>query len=322
VLYLSIYKEWRIILAGTQFERFFLITEEGANSAQRAQRQNTHLPVVSSIICSIDIYQLRVSHHTQTTLLTKDTKINLKITTAMNSALLAYICILSIGYCLPVLDAFVPNVHVHVDVRKHTRTIRTNPLYAANKDEKNKSDKKGYQFGDITKNLISKVTKKDDYEFGDLSKSIDKTVKDKVATMSGKDKDSYEFGDLSRLVDSRVKEQVNDFTNQTSYKFGDVSKEILVRVKTRDYTMDDMIILFKILLAFGAGLSPVASFLPAKLLIELLDYSILGDLSNKVTTAITQELDQRMKKAFTGDADYQLGDMSKKAVLKYIGKDE
>ena len=33
-----------IILAGTQFERFFLITEEGANSAQRAQRQNTHLP--------------------------------------------------------------------------------------------------------------------------------------------------------------------------------------------------------------------------------------------------------------------------------------
>lgn len=83
-----------------------------------------------------------------------------------------------------------------------------------------------------------------------------------------------------------------------------------------------MIILFKILLAFGAGLSPVANFLPAKLLIELLDYSIVGDLSNKLIHAITSELDRRMKKAFTGDEDYKLGDMSKKAMLNYIGKEE
>lgn len=214
---------------------------------------------------------------------------------------------------LDTIVAFNPNAQIQARIRTK--------LFAS-QDGNNNSKKKGYQFGDITKNLISKVTNKDDYEFGDLSKAIDKTVKQKVATMSGKDKDSYQFGDLSKLIDSKVKEQVNDFTNQESYQFGDVTKEILKRVKTRNYTLDDMMILLKILLAFGAGLSPVANFLPAKLLIELLDYSILGDVTNKVTSAITQELDRRMKKAFTGDVDYQLGDMSKKAVLNYIGKEE
>ena len=222
--------------------------------------------------------------------------------------------ILLIGNYVPVtLAAFI------LDSKRHT-PIQTNLFAAQDGEEKNK--KKGYQFGDLTKNLISKVTKKKDYEFGDLSKAIDKSVKEQVATMSGKDKDSYQFGDLSKLIDSKVKEQVNDFTNQESYQFGDISKEILRRVKTRDYTLEDMMILLKILLAFGTGLSPVANFLPAKLLIELLDYSIVGDVTNKVTSALTQELDRRMKKAFTGDPDYQLGDISKRAILNYIGKDE
>jgi hypothetical protein len=69
-------------------------------------------------------------------------------------------------------------------------------------------------------------------------------------------------------------------------------------------------------------LTPVAQFLPAKLLIEALDVSIAGDLGNKFIAEITKELDRRMKMAFTGSPDYQLGDLSKKAVLKYIGKDE
>ena len=226
-------------------------------------------------------------------------------------------CLFTFKHYQAVSASFVHDCHLgarmHVGVRGRTAIFATN-------DPKKK--KKGYQFGDITKNLVSKVTKKDDYEFGDISKAIDKTVKEKVATLSGKDKDSYEFGDLSRLLDSRVKEQLNDFTNQTSYEFGDISREILKRVKSRDYTIDDMFFLFKVLLAFGAGISPIASFLPAKLLIQLLDYSIIGDVSNRVATAVSEELDRRMKKAFTGDPDYKLGDMSKKAVLNYIGKEE
>ncbi|GFH43738.1 hypothetical protein CTEN210_00211 [Chaetoceros tenuissimus] len=178
----------------------------------------------------------------------------------------------------------------------------------------------GYKFGDITKNIVSKVTNKpvSEYKFGDISKSIDKAAKNKVAEL----RFPYEFGDLSRYIDEKVKEQVNDFTNKNEYTPGDVTKEIMNRVKSRDYTVEDMIILFKILLALGANLSPVANFLPAKLLIEALDYSIAGDLGGKLINTITEELDRRMKKAFTGDENYQIGDLTKKSLLKYIGKDE
>lgn len=159
-----------------------------------------------------------------------------------------------------------------------------------------------------------------EYKFGDISKSIDKAAKNKVAELRGKE--TYEFGDLSRYIDEKVKEQVNDFTNKNEYTPGDITKEIMNRVKSRDYTVEDMIILFKILLALGANLSPVANFLPAKLLIEALDYSIAGDLGGKLINTITEELDRRMKKAFTGDENYKIGDLTKKSLLKYIGKDE
>jgi len=183
-----------------------------------------------------------------------------------------------------------------------------------------KKDAGGYKFGDFTKGLMKKVTKKEDYKFGDLSRHLDSVAKQTVADFTKKEK--YEFGDLSRYVDSKVKGSINDFTNSTKYEFGDVSKEIAGRVATHDYTLDDLIFLIKILLAFGAGLSPVANFLPAKLLIQLLDVSIAGDVTNKVVAAITTELDKRFKKAFTGDPNYQMGDLSKQAVLDYIGKDE
>lgn len=225
------------------------------------------------------------------------------------------LCLMTIALAVPELGAFIPNPRVLT----FGRNLHVSSLCAKEEGDKKK---KGYQFGDITKNLVSKMTNKQGYEFGDVSRAIDKTVKEKVATLSGKDKNSYQFGDLTKLVDSRVKDQVNEFTNNDNYKFGDISKEILKRIKTRDYTMGDMVILFKILLAFGAGLSPIAQFLPAKFLIEMLDYSIVGDIGQKVATAVSEELDRRMKQAFTGDPEYKLGDVSKKAVLNYIGKEE
>lgn len=195
-------------------------------------------------------------------------------------------------------------------------------LHAEDKNENRYTSKaRGkYKFGDISKTLIKKITKKDEYEFGDLSKHLDKQAKNKVASLSKKE--DYEFGDLTRLVRSRIGDEVQDFTNKDKYKFGNITKEIARRVATKDYTFDDLILLFKILLAFGAGLSPVANFLPAKLLIELLDYSIVGDVSSKVIAAITTELDRRMKKVVTGDEDYKLGDLSKNRLMKYIGKED
>mmetsp|Transcript_23733 Transcript_23733/g.27448 ORF Transcript_23733/g.27448 Transcript_23733/m.27448 type:complete len:332 (-) Transcript_23733:66-1061(-) len=172
--------------------------------------------------------------------------------------------------------------------------------------------KKGYQFGDITKSLINKITHNDEYEFGDLSRHIDNQIKDNIAKLNNKNK--YEFGDLTKYI-------VQDFTNSTDqYKFGDITNEIISRVKSKQYTMEDLALLMKGLVSFGVGISPVASVLPIKLLIDLLNYSIAGDLGNKVVASITLELDKRMKKAIVGDENYKVGDLTKKAISEYTGR--
>ncbi len=184
-------------------------------------------------------------------------------------------------------------------------------------NEKNKKKKRGYQFGDITKSIINKITDKDEYEFGDLSRHVDAQVKSRIANLN--EKNSYEFGDLSRYL-------VKDLTNSTEYKFGDITKAIVKKVKSNSYNMEDLALLVKALVSFGVGLTPVASFLPVKLLIELLNYSIAGDLGTKVVSSITLEIDKRMKEAIVGDENYKVGDLTsnavKKAVLKYTGRDE
>jgi hypothetical protein len=197
----------------------------------------------------------------------------------------------------------------------NTKTFAVLPLHSLNSDK----EEEKYKFGDLTRNFIRKVSKNEKYELGDAMRSIDKTVKQSVAKASGKEE--YQFGDLSRLLDKTIKDKANAFTGNEEYAVGDISKEILRRVASRDYSLEDIILLLKILLALGSGLSPVASFLPAKLLIELLDYSILGDLSNKIIEAASKELDRRFKKSITGDENYQLGDLSKKAIMKYVGKE-
>ncbi|KAL3772546.1 hypothetical protein ACHAWU_006744 [Discostella pseudostelligera] len=186
--------------------------------------------------------------------------------------------------------------------------------------------KKGYRFGDITKSLIGgsveKITGKP-YEFGDLSRAIDSSVKEKINDLTGND--DYEFGDLSRWVDTKIKGEVNKFTNKEEYQFGDMTKEILRRVATGQYTLDDLFMLLKALAIFQASISPIAGFLPVKLLVQLLDYSLLNDVAGRVTSALALELDKRLKKSLLGDENYQLGDATKRtisnAVKAYTGKE-
>jgi len=189
-----------------------------------------------------------------------------------------------------------------------------------NKKKTTTSKKKGYKFGDLTKSFARKVTKKDDYEFGDLSKDALDQAKTKINQVT--QKEDYEFGDLSRYIDSRVKDQVAVFANKEEYEFGDVSKEIVRRVASRDYSWGDMVVLLKVLLSFGVGFSPIASLLPMKFLIDLLNYSIYADVGDRFVGAVTMEVDKKMKKAFTGDPEYQVGDLAKRAVLGYLDKDE
>ncbi|KAL7534303.1 hypothetical protein ACHAXR_005778 [Thalassiosira sp. AJA248-18] len=202
-------------------------------------------------------------------------------------------------------------------------------LQATSGDNKAGGDsggKKGYRFGDLTKSLIGgsveKITGKP-YEFGDLSRAIDSSIKDKVNDFTGND--DYEFGDLSRWVDTKIKGEVNKFTDKESYKFGDLTKEIVRRVASGEYTLDDLFMLLKALAIFEASISPVAGFLPVKLLVELLNFSLLNDVAGKVTSSLAMELDKRLKKSLLGDENYKLGDATKRtissAVQSYTGKE-
>ena len=158
-----------------------------------------------------------------------------------------------------------------------------------------------------------------EYKFGDLSRHLDAKAKEKVCEVTGKD--SYSFGDLSLWADANVKATVCEMTGKSSYTAGDLSKEILRRVTSGEMKWEEVLMLMKMMLSIGASFSPVAGMLPAKVLIELLNYSIVAQAGEMVTSAISTELDRRMKKAFTGDPDYQLGDKSKKLLLNFIGSD-
>jgi hypothetical protein len=190
------------------------------------------------------------------------------------------------------------------------------------------SGKKGYKFGDLTARIIGKNVEKitgRPYKFGDLSRAIDTSVKDKVKDITGNMDGDYEFGDLSRWVDSKVKGEVNKFTKNDNYKFGDLTKEIMKRVASGKYTMDDLFMLLKAMALVGASLSPVAGFLPVKMLVELLNFSLVNDAMGKVTSVLALELDKRLKMSLLGDENYILGDATKSmianAVNGYTGKE-
>lgn len=185
-------------------------------------------------------------------------------------------------------------------------------------------DKKqdGYKFGDLTKTLLGSTAKalsgKKSYQFGDITKSVAKKAADAVKEISGKDE--YQFGDLSRALDQKAKEKAAEFTGKSDYQVGDISKEILRRVREGEYKVEDIILLAKIMVTLGAEFSPLAGILPAKLLLEMMNYSLAQEVGGKVLDIVTQTLDKRFKDAVTGDADYALGDLTKKAILNFIGK--
>jgi len=190
------------------------------------------------------------------------------------------------------------------------------------------NNKKGYKFGDLTARIIGKNVEKitgKPYKFGDLSRAIDTSVKDRVKELTGNIDGDYEFGDLSKWVDSKIQGEVNKFTNNDNYEFGDITKEIMKRVASGKYTMDDLFMLLKAMALVGASLSPVAGFLPVKMLVELLNLSLANDAMGKVTSVLALELDKRLKKSLLGDENYILGDATKSmianAVNGYTGKE-
>lgn len=176
--------------------------------------------------------------------------------------------------------------------------------------------KKGYQFGDLTKSILGNaaksITGKKDYKFGDITQTVVKEV-------TGKE--DYKFGDISKALDKQAKTKVAEYTGKQDYKVGDISQEVLKRVRTGDYKLDDVLLMCKILVTVGAGFSPLAGALPARVLLEILNVSVAQEVSSKVLEGVAHALDKRFKESVTGDANYQVGDLTKKALMQYMGKD-
>ena len=221
-------------------------------------------------------------------------------------------------------------------VRAHARGARGRSLTASAPDESGKIDGsserpeggfwKNYKFGDVSKLLDGKVksavnelTGKESYEFGDISRLLDNKAKSAVNELTGKE--SYEFGDISRLLDDKAKSAVCNATGNANYEVGDITKEIAKRVRTRQYTLEDLFFLIKALLTFQLGMSSVAAFLPVKLLIDLLNYSLMADVGDRVAGYVALEIDKRIKKALMGDENYKIGDLTMRAINKFTGSE-
>jgi hypothetical protein len=150
---------------------------------------------------------------------------------------------------------------------------------------------------------------KDDYKIGDISKEIDVRVKTEVTKLRGKEDGEYELGDLVLAMDKMSKEMTEGLTGKP-YEAGDLSLELDTRIK-------------------GA----VASYCGKE------TYEV-GDLTNAVTSRVSSRVEE-----FTGTGkpyefgdvtnevwvqdllgaeaaeNYQFGDITKKAMENFTGKD-
>jgi len=157
------------------------------------------------------------------------------------------------------------------------------------------------------------------YRFGNLTRGLLKKVKDDSSSSS------YKFGDISRWLDKKAKERVSKFTDKANYKFGDMSKEVIRRLRDGEYSKEDLWLFLKITATIGINLQPVTSVLPLKVLMELLNMtmeaSIAKTVGDKAISAITNEIDGRMKELVTGDRNFKLGDITKRSLSKWTGNE-
>ena len=150
-----------------------------------------------------------------------------------------------------------------------------------------------YKVGDISKEIDTRVKNevanlrgKDQYELGDLCAAMDELSKKYTEELTGK---PYEAGDLSIEIDKRVKNSVAEFCGKDEYEVGDLSRAIANRVQSR-----------------------VEEFTGKP-------YEF-GDVSREI-----EKKRQEWVKDYLGEeaaANYQFGDVTKKFLSGFTGKDE
>lgn len=203
------------------------------------------------------------------------------------------------------------------------------------------SKQNGYQFGDFTRKMIkntqgkvNKITGKDRYELGDLTRWADQKAKDRIQKSRSNKTEStnstykYEVGDITRWATDFAKEKAARYAGkQTSdeYEFGDVSRTILAKVQSGEYHSEDVYLALRVLLAAGVSVIPIANVLPVKLLLQMVEFDLAKEVGGRLTSVLATTVDSRFKRALTGDAEYQLGDVSKRKLLQalaeFTGKD-
>mmetsp|Transcript_2303 Transcript_2303/g.4901 ORF Transcript_2303/g.4901 Transcript_2303/m.4901 type:complete len:312 (+) Transcript_2303:128-1063(+) len=179
-----------------------------------------------------------------------------------------------------------------------TELVRTSIIQDVKSKTKDFIGKDDYKVGDISKELDSRIKDevanlrgKDEYELGDLSVALDKMAKDYTMELTGKD--TYETGDLSKELDKRVKDSVAQFCGKadgSEYEFGDLTREVNKRVKNRvsEFTGKD-------------------------------EYSF-GDISKELENKRQQWVKDTLGEEAA--ANYEFGDLTKKALTSFTGKDE
>ena len=229
------------------------------------------------------------------------------------------------------------------DLYINQRTIL--PAKSTSNDDDSNSSRGGYRFGDVSKFLakraakkVNELTGKETYKFGDLSLWLDGKAKARVQAIKKGGVDSstggtdstyqYEFGDFTRWADALAKEKAAKFAGKESseeYVLGDVSRTVIRKVRSGEYNVDDVYLALRILLTAGFALLPVAQLLPVKALVELVNLGLAKDVGLRLVELLAVVLDQRMKQALTGDANYQLGDLTKEklrqSLARFTGKD-
>ena len=113
-------------------------------------------------------------------------------------------------------------------------------------------------------------------------------------------------------TNTKAKDIVLKFTGKSDYVFGDIAKEVIRRASSSDVSIQDILLLLKILLTVGASFTPLAKILPLTVLLDMMNVSIEARIGGKLLEVLAESLDDRFKAAVTAE---ELGDLAKRSLV-------
>ena len=113
-------------------------------------------------------------------------------------------------------------------------------------------------------------------------------------------------------TNAKARDIVLKFTGKPDYVFGDIAKELIRRASSSDVSIQDILLLLKILLTVGASFTPLAKLLPLTVLLDMMNVSIEARIGGKLLEVLAESLDDRFKAAVTAE---ELGDLAKRSLV-------